>query len=42
MCNIAHVKATKSINFSLKNINYLLKSYIFNIEYISSKTNLPF
>jgi len=26
MCNIAHVKETKNSNFSLKIINYLLKS----------------
>jgi hypothetical protein len=29
MCNIAHVKITKSGNFLSKNYNYLLKYYIF-------------
>lgn len=28
MCNIAHVRATKSMNFLLKNKNYLLKIHI--------------
>jgi len=32
MCNIAHVKTIKSINFLLKNNNYLLKCYIFNVN----------
>jgi len=35
-------KATKSSNFTSKNTNYLLKSYIFNIKYTIYKTNLPF
>jgi len=33
ICNIVHVKTTKSNNFLLKNNNYLLKSYIFYIKY---------
>jgi len=32
MCNIEHVKATKSGKFLLKNNNYLLKNYIFNFQ----------
>jgi len=36
------VKTTKSNNVLLKNTNYLLKSYIFNIKYTTYKTNLPF
>ena len=41
MCNIAYVKTSKSSNFSLKNNTYLLKRYIFNIKYTSSKSKLP-
>jgi len=40
MCNIALVKGTKSSNISLKNHNYLLKSYIFNTKCSSFNTNL--
>jgi len=40
MCNIAHVKETKISNFLLKNYNYLIKSYIFNIKRSSSNTTL--
>ena len=42
MCNIAHVKVTKSGNFLLKNNNYLLVGYTFNIKCTSSNTNLLF
>ena len=53
MYNIAHVKATKNSNFFffrekivtfflLKNTNYLLKSYIFNITDTSFKINFFF
>ena len=38
MCNIAHVKTSKSSNFSLKNNTYLLKRYIFNIKGIPSQS----
>ena len=41
MCIWMH-RMRKGSNFSLKNTNYLLKSFIFNIKYTSYKTNLPF
>jgi hypothetical protein len=40
MCNIAHVKATKSSNFLYN--NYLIKNYTFNLKCTSSNTNLLF
>jgi hypothetical protein len=43
MCNIEHVKSTKSSNFFIKNNNNLLKTYsIFNIKCTSFNTNLLF
>ena len=36
------VKTTKSSNFLLKNNNYLLKYYTFNIKCTNSNTNLLF
>jgi hypothetical protein len=42
MCNIAHVKVIKSSKYLMKNNNYLLKNYIFNIKCTSSNENLLF
>jgi len=42
MCNITHVKATKSSKFLLKKNNYLLKSYTFNTKYTSFNAKLLF
>jgi hypothetical protein len=42
MCNIAHIKTTKSSNFFIKHNNYLLKIYTFNIKRICSNVNLQF
>jgi len=42
MCNIAHIKATKSNKFLLKDNNYILKSYIFKTKRTSYNTKLLF
>jgi len=42
MCNIAHVKTTKSSTYFIENNNYLLKSYILDTKGTSSNVKLLF